>query len=273
MKMRELCPELYSHLQLVKMNLRHCGIAYRPTRNKPLMKYKGIHKGKRCFIIATGPSLTVDDLELIKNEYCIGVNSCIKAFSKTDWRPTYLCISDQRVWDSIGREVDSVTKEIETLFLGRPGIKSNSENVVYFSRDERPSTYIETEFYKKYKKKNEKYDFYISQHMNRYFCDGPTVVFTAIQLAIYMGFSEIYLLGTDCNYTGGNAYSTIAQYQNEIRLPDDVENKLFGGYRAVKRDIEKYGLNTTVYNATRGGKLEVFPRRTLESILQKENGR
>ena len=29
---------------------------------------KGKYKGKRCFITATGPSLTVDDLELLRNE-------------------------------------------------------------------------------------------------------------------------------------------------------------------------------------------------------------
>ena len=43
-----------------------------------LKMYKDIHKGERCFIIATGPSLTMEDLEALKSEYTFGMNSiCI----------------------------------------------------------------------------------------------------------------------------------------------------------------------------------------------------
>ena len=34
-----------------------------------IKKYKDLHKGKRCFIIASGPSLRIEDLERLKNEY------------------------------------------------------------------------------------------------------------------------------------------------------------------------------------------------------------
>lgn len=34
--------------------------------------------------------------------------------------------------------------------------------------------------------------------------DGFTITYSLIQLAIYFGFKEIYLLGADCNYEVGN---------------------------------------------------------------------
>ena len=33
-------------------------------------KFKNIHEGKRCFIIANGPSIKTQDLRLLKNEIC-----------------------------------------------------------------------------------------------------------------------------------------------------------------------------------------------------------
>ena len=39
-----------------------------------LKTLKGIHIGKRCFIIGNGPSLRVEDLEKIKDEYTFAAN-------------------------------------------------------------------------------------------------------------------------------------------------------------------------------------------------------
>lgn len=54
-----------------------------------LKKFKNIHKGQRCFIIGTGPSLTVEDLELLKDEICFGSNRIFEIYPRTSWRPTY----------------------------------------------------------------------------------------------------------------------------------------------------------------------------------------
>lgn len=258
---------LYRYLQIIKMNVRHYCFLVGRKDNEELKKYKQIHKGKRCFIVATGPSLTVHDLNLLKNEYCIGVNSCVKAFTKTAWRPTYLCVSDERVWERVGADIEQVANEIDTVFIGKPQIDTKLKNAVGFWRDERPSTYLETEVFKKTNKYIKDYDIYIPKNMDKYFCDGPTVVLIAIQLAIYMGFSEIFLLGTDCNFSGPERYSSLTDYSAAIEIPDNVEQKLFGGYKALKRDIAKLELDTIIYNATRGGMLEVFERVNLEDII------
>ena len=40
-------------------------------KSSNLLQYHNIHKGKRVFIVATGPSLRFEDLDKIKNEYTI----------------------------------------------------------------------------------------------------------------------------------------------------------------------------------------------------------
>ena len=66
-----------------------------------IKKMENIHIGDRCFIVATGPSLTMSDLELIKDEIAFGMNSITKIFDKTDWRPTYYGIQDRQVYEKM----------------------------------------------------------------------------------------------------------------------------------------------------------------------------
>ena len=50
---------------------------------------KDTHKGEICFIVATGPSLTFEDLDLLADSgiFSFGMNSCVLAFDNTRWVP------------------------------------------------------------------------------------------------------------------------------------------------------------------------------------------
>ena len=247
------------------MEFNHYKVTSLSRENKALKQLCDIHKGKRCFIIATGPSLTLEDLELLKDEICIGVNSIAKSFSKTKWRPQYLCIMDGRIWPKVKKEVETYSSEISKIFLGH-NIHSDVENAIYIKRDEIASTYLETEYYKTHNVIPSKYTFYIPKHLERYLCDGSTVVISAIQFAIYMGCNEIYLLGTDCNYQKNIKYSDLTKYDN-IPLPDNVENKMFSCYKSIRSEVEAMYPKVSIYNATRGGMLEVFERKDLDTLF------
>ena len=91
----------------------------------------------------------------------------------------------------------------------------------------------------------------------------------AIQVAMYMGFKEIYLIGADCNYTTTKIHF--------IEMPDDKQKISEGwlpkatdlsidGYKAIKKYADKHDIK--IYNATRGGMLEVFPRVNLEDVIE-----
>ena len=84
---------------------------------KPLRKLKGIHEGKRCFIIGNGPSLKADDLTMIKDnrEISFAFNRIFHIFSETDWRPTYYISQDEKMLAGSQKEVRDLEAEIKFI--------------------------------------------------------------------------------------------------------------------------------------------------------------
>ena len=72
-----------------------------------LLKFKDIHKGKRCFIVATGPSLRVQDLDKLheNGEICISMNRIFNIFDKTQWRPDYYMIGDMEMIEDLSEQI------------------------------------------------------------------------------------------------------------------------------------------------------------------------
>lgn len=101
--------------------------------------------------------------------------------------------------------------------------------------------------------------------------EGYTVTYACLQLAVYMGFAEIYLLGVDCNYTGTNDHAFDFKVSEETSLAQLNQGELMQlrmttAYKAAKKYADAHGVK--IFNATRGGKLEVFPRVSLEEALK-----
>jgi len=89
-----------------------------------------------------------------------------------------------------------------------------------------------------------------------------TVTNFCINIAQYMGFKEIYLLGVDFSYSSKDKQQHFDGTRN-VLMDDDIirQSVVFNtrrSYELVKRETEKAGVK--VFNATRGGKLEVFER-------------
>jgi len=55
---------------------------------------KDKYKGERCFIVATGTSITKRILESIKDEISIGVGGILHAKELWGFEPTFICSSD-----------------------------------------------------------------------------------------------------------------------------------------------------------------------------------
>lgn len=240
-------PNINTAFTLIKKRI----LLAKEPHKKELIRFKNIHQGERCFIIATGPSLTINDCERVKDEYTFSVNSCIKLFEKTEWRPDYYVISDPRVYQSIGNELKNC--RLKQVFYS-DSIPYSEENGVQFLtnrfRKALINSYIANIFF------NKEHFLKASDRIEKFVYDGSTVIFIVLQIAIYMGFSKIYLLGTDCNYSGTLQHMKDIQY--EIDAVSNAGDYMIEDYKCLKNFAEKK--NVEIYNATRGGKLEVFPR-------------
>jgi len=228
--------------------------------DKRLLEYKDKHKNERCFIVATGPSLTLSDLDKLKGEICFSMNSVIRLFDKTDWRPQYYVMCDPDVYESLGDEINSA--DLRTVFY-------NCFDILDFSREGIPykgsSEYLiwTTSLY--FRNKPVKIKF--SRDVGKCIYSWHTTVGTILQLAVYMGFREIYLIGTDCSYSQEQKHGDGMDYK--CTIPKNAGEQIINDYTLAKPLFEQLGVK--VLNATRGGALEVFSRVDLDEVLAENN--
>lgn len=238
---------------------------YFENRNicKRLKKYRNIHKGERCFIIGTGPSLTTEDLEKLKGEITFGSNRIFEIFSQTDWRPTYYMNQDYQL-------ICKYIKEIEELSVKQKFIPIDAKKHFNDTKDMSFFVLRHKDFYPKYA------DF--STHIDLYLGQGFTVTYGAIQMAYYMGFSEVYLLGIDHNYSISLNEKGVPIIKDDVtdyfkgstadnkglNLPRVVESTM--AYMTARKFADKH-TGFKIYNATRGGKLEAFERVNFDDLF------
>lgn len=108
--------------------------------------------------------------------------------------------------------------------------------------------------------------------------EGSTVTYVAMQLAHYMGFREVILLGVDHSFsTKGRPNETVVSEGGD---PNHFSDQYFGrGFRWQLPDLEAsekaYAMARDYYqasgrrilDATVGGKLDIFPKIQLEDLF------
>jgi hypothetical protein len=138
-------------------------------------------KGKRCFIVGGGPSLKGFDFDLLHNELTIGINRTIEVFNPSIWFS-----SDKRFirWVESGMLGGALRKKFKSYTHGLKCLVTRSENYPADILILRPS--IENRL--------------SSSMQNGIFsgrCDGCNSGLGALNLALCLGASPIYLLGFD----------------------------------------------------------------------------
>ena len=88
--------KMWAFIEWITAALRKMGVRWK--KYEWLKQYKNKYDGKRCFIVATGPSLTVEDLSLLKNEITFGMNSICMSSKLTDWIPPLFGVQDLYVY-------------------------------------------------------------------------------------------------------------------------------------------------------------------------------
>lgn len=231
-----------------------------------LIKYKNIHEGKRCFLIGNGPSMRVEDLNTLHRhrEICFGFNKIYRIYDETKWRANYLGISDPIMMENCQNELPQIEGEI---------IATDQYHQV---------TDIRFPFAQYMHVIPELYGMNHPGFSND-ICKGVFAGFTVvyelgIQLAAYMGFKEIYLIGVDCSILGSitdkrNHFIDNYFYENEKKSWKIRDNMACDVAKQMKIAFEKAEIycsenGISIYNATRGGELEAFERVDFDEIWE-----
>lgn len=245
----------------IQATFRSFGVSSKKYDN--IKKFKNIHKGEKCFIIATGPSITITDIEKLRNEYTFGMNSLSLAFKLTDFRPTYFGIQDEHVYEKIKDSLKLYCKE--NVFVSSNIAEINDIPITW-------NTFPLNVSYHSYQLRfNQQYFAKFSSDCNRAVYDGYTITYSLLQLAIYMGFKEVYLLGADTNYSKNKNKQHFIESGHYDPTYKTAGERMIVAYEVAKKYADTHNIN--IYNATRGGMLEVFPRVDLDEVLGLKEGK
>ena len=234
---------------------------------KKLRTLKGKYKGKRCWVIGNGPSLDANDLEKIKDDYSFAANRIYYIYDKTTWRPNFYMCQDPRAIKNVVEDACEEKKELNVSEIFVSKVLANQLD----------DTVGKPVFYRLCKSENPTH-IHITKNLPVYVVEGLSVTYSMIQFAIYMGFSEICLLGVDHNQNTANEKNVESlhfdkRYKVDLAsYPTVTEYEyLTSCFKKAKEECERKGIR--IYNATRGGMLEVFERRAIETILGGDNGK
>ncbi len=236
----------------------------RTRAGKNLTRYKDIHKGETCFFIGNGPSLRAEDLTAIAaaGYPTFAFNRVYHIFEDTPWRPTYYLSQDELMLAGCQAEVNALDLPVKFI----PANMRWHFNI-HIDRAQ--------EFYLGGSKDG---DFWFGDDLPHAVCWASTVMYSAAQFAAYMGFKKIVLIGVDHHFhisrdREGNIVvdDSVKDYFTDKYNPDkdqlvipstDISTDT---YYAMKKHCDALGIE--VVNATRGGKLEVFPRVDVDTLF------
>lgn len=228
---------------------------------------KDTYKGQTCFIVATGPSLNSEDVELLhkKRVFCFGVNKVIDLYENTEWRPDVYVLYDRNVAEKIFNK-ESVKNVIDFadkyICIEKSVVRKYMANIQSDKLVSLPVSFLNHKV-----NANSRRLKYKKNVLKGIYCTW-TVTIMAMVLAVYMGFEKIVLLGVDCNYSEKKQH-----FDGSKTIPgcdaERLQRKMLEGFQFIKDKMEKQGID--IVNATRGGQLETFKRESLETILLGEN--
>jgi hypothetical protein len=231
-------------------------VDYRPH----LEKYRNIHAGKDCFIIGNGPSLNRTNLLALNEYYTFGLNKIHLIFEKQPLKLSYHVAVNELVIEQIIKELRDDIYECPS-FLGyhvSKQINFNKERIHKLFTRKAPWSFYHS----------------VLQPIN----EGYTVTYVAMQLAYYMGFKNVFLVGIDHNFQQNGKPNEQQDFKG-----DDINHfhpDYFKGQQWHLADLEgneaSYALakhqfhadDREIYDATIDGKLNIFKKISFNDAIK-----
>lgn len=224
-----------------------------------MRKFANYYSDRQCFLVGNGPSLNDTPLDFLEHHYSFGMNQINLIYDQTVWRPTFYTAitargwhwSDdwrQNIWENvmIHNLVSFVSRDIPLR-----GINVYPLNMRY-----------KADF-------NGRHTRLFSTNCAKTVGHLGTTMYSAFQIAVWMGFNPIFFVGCDLGYKAENGESR-GHFRDDYwgdrgkRQPmteemcERINRNTLLAHEAAKAYADAN--NIKVYNATVGGELEIWPR-------------
>lgn len=227
-----------------------------------LQQLKDKYAGKRCFVMGNGPSLVKCDLSKLKGEVTIGSNNHFLLWEQMGYKPTFLTLEDELVAKGRSSELSALTGTTKIFPYDLVNTLIPNSDTLYIN------------FVRKYKP----FPLFTEQFADKVYWGG-TVSYLNLQLAYYLGCKEVYLIGFDHSFKlpkmeGTTVITADAPDSNHFhpdyylkghKWYDPNVERMESAYVYAKDYLQQHGVK--VYNATVGGKLEVFERIDFDKLF------
>jgi hypothetical protein len=255
-----LCKQVGSKIQWhVQVLLTYLGL-YANCDQAKLDRFKNKHTGQVGYLIGSGPSVRVEDLEKLKGKVTFCFNRFHLAYEKMTFRPLYTVSADFGMIRDFGSQI--VNESEGTVFLvsrSRPEI--DGDFIWVGAKYQAPSLVFSRKIY-------------------HHIVIGGSSLVAAIQLGYFMGIKQFVLYGVDHDFKystpekpSDNNYCTAVGDENHFIknyrsgkawCPPQVE-VIETSLRRADRFLRSQGGG--LINATRGGKLEILERKSFEEVI------
>lgn len=232
--------------------------------DEKLFALKGYHKGRRAVIVGNGPSLKPEDLDCLKGEITFASNKIYLAFDETDWRPTYLTVTDTVVAENIQ---DYLKHSNLCKIFGHGAFQyfQDSNDVVFGNPPSSGVNLLEWDLVKGVS-------------------TGHSVLYWDLELAFWMGIREVYAIGLDFSFDVSSKPTGEKAMGNDVLVAAGEVNHFHPDYRPkgelwtmpqmdeqredFRFALEKYKSDGgMIYNASRKTKLDVWPRVDFDDVF------
>ncbi|MCA0446060.1 MAG: DUF115 domain-containing protein [Bacteroidetes bacterium] len=236
---------------------------WRKNHGHNLEAYKNKHVDQDCFIIGNGPSLNGINMEHLNDYYTFASNKIYLLFDKYNWRPDFYVSVDREV---INQSIDFMNKTTIPSFI------SNEPANKYLSKNTNRVNLFTSGGFE-----------FMPFNYFPIFGEGNTVTYVMLQLAFFMGFKNVYLVGVDHNYVtiGAPNSNILLETEDQSHFhPDYFKGQIFPQPNIEASEMA-YKIADYMYSKSKkkitdlsiGGKCFIFDKadfsQTLKSIRKK----
>ncbi len=203
--------------------------------DKKLLELRNAYIGKTCVIVGNGPSLNRTKTSLLHNQYSFGMNRIYLGFDKLGFMPSFYVCVNKLVIEQCWKDIKNLT--MPKFISSCCGIRSSKECDVVFLKTDKFSTTGPS----------------FSLDPTTTIWEGATVTYVAMQLAHWMGFQKVILIGVDHSFvTQGEPHKAIVSQGED---PNHFDGGYFGqGFKWNLPDLETselhYRIADHVYRST-----------------------
>ncbi|MEE2525863.1 hypothetical protein V0U79_05750 [Hyphobacterium sp. HN65] len=231
---------------------------------RALRSLKGAFKGHRCWVIGNGPSLNHQNLQQLAGEFTIGANYIYMNKEKMGFSPTIISFSNYLVIQQRLDEILNLEDSVKALpFYLFDDFGAPKDTLIVNMQHQTPE---------------------FSLDASSYASTQSTVTYVNLQLAYYLGFDEVCLIGCDNRYVQpkhGREGTVLTQEEDD---PNHFTPAYFKGLKWQKGDTDRieqlYAMagrafedrGSKIVDCTYNGALQIFEKRDIDTVVRRKPG-